>query len=60
MWNLIVNYYKLLTTRVFLQHNPKISIAEIAYALGFANQSHFIAQFRKAIGTTPKIYRDSL
>ena len=37
----------------------KISIAEIAYGLGFANQSHFIAQFRKAIGTTPKSYRDS-
>ncbi len=37
----------------------KISIAEIAYQLGFANQSHFIAQFRKAIGTTPKSYRDS-
>lgn len=37
----------------------KTSIAEIAYGLGFANQSHFIAQFRKAVGTTPKSYRDS-
>lgn len=37
----------------------KISIAEIAYGLGFANHSHFIAQFRKATGTTPKSYRDS-
>lgn len=37
----------------------RISIAEIAYGLGFANHSHFIAQFRKAVGTTPKSYRDS-
>lgn len=37
----------------------KVSIAEIAYGLGFANHSHFIAQFRKATGTTPKSYRDS-
>jgi AraC family transcriptional regulator len=37
----------------------KMSIAQIAYGLGFANQSHFIAQFRKAFGTTPKNYRDS-
>lgn len=37
----------------------RTSIAEIAYGLGFASQSHFIAQFRKAVGTTPKSYRDS-
>lgn len=37
----------------------RISIAEIAYGLGFANHSHFIAQFRKAVSTTPKSYRDS-
>lgn len=37
----------------------RISIAEIAYGLGFANHSHFIAQFRKATGITPKSYRDS-
>lgn len=37
----------------------KLSVAEIAYQVGFANQSHFIAQFRKAVGITPKSYRDS-
>lgn len=37
----------------------KLSVAEIAYSVGFTNQSHFIAQFRKAIGTTPQNYRNS-
>jgi AraC family transcriptional regulator len=36
----------------------QLSIAEIAYQIGFSNQSHFIAQFRKAFGVTPKQFRD--
>jgi AraC family transcriptional regulator len=36
----------------------KLSVAEIAYRAGFSNQSHFIAQFRKNVGVTPKQYRD--
>lgn len=36
------------------------SIAEVAGALGFANQSHFTAVFGKVTGTTPKRYRQSL
>lgn len=35
----------------------QLSAAEIAYQLGFANQSHFTAQFRKALGITPKQFR---
>jgi two-component system, response regulator YesN len=31
--------------------------AEIAYALGFADQSYFIKQFREMTGTTPARYR---
>jgi AraC family transcriptional regulator len=37
----------------------RLSVAEVAYRVGFDNKSHFIAQFRKATGTTPKAYRDS-
>jgi AraC family transcriptional regulator len=36
----------------------RLSIAEVAYQVGFSNQSHFIAQFRKALGMTPKQFRD--
>ncbi|HAJ60710.1 MAG TPA: AraC family transcriptional regulator [Cyanobacteria bacterium UBA8543] len=38
----------------------RLPVAEVAYRVGFSNQSHFSAQFRKATGTTPKGYRDSL
>lgn len=34
-----------------------LTIAEIAFRLGFANQSHFTATFRKRLGTTPRKYR---
>jgi AraC family transcriptional regulator len=37
----------------------QLSIAEITYQIGFSNQSHFIAQFRKGLGVTPKQFRDS-
>lgn len=37
----------------------QFSVAEIAYRVGFANQSHFTAQFRKLVGATPKQYRDA-
>jgi AraC family transcriptional regulator len=36
----------------------RLSAAEIAYQVGFANQSHFTAQFRKTVGMTPKQFRD--
>lgn len=36
----------------------RLSVSEVAYGVGFSNQSHFTAQFRKATGTTPKCYRD--
>jgi len=35
----------------------KLPVAEVAHRVGFANQSHFTTQFRKAIGVTPKDYR---
>jgi len=38
----------------------RLPVAEVAYRVGFSSQSHFTAQFRRATGTTPKGYRDSL
>lgn len=35
------------------------SLAEIAYASGFANQSHFTRAFKRHTGLTPARYRDS-
>ncbi|MBE9211532.1 helix-turn-helix transcriptional regulator [Plectonema cf. radiosum LEGE 06105] len=37
----------------------RFSAAEIAYQVGFSNPSHFTAQFRKLVGVTPKVYRNS-
>lgn len=37
----------------------RLSVAEVAYRVGFYNTSHFTSQFRKTTGTTPKAYRDS-
>ena len=34
------------------------SMIEIANRLSFSSQSHFIQQFREAVGVTPKMYRD--
>lgn len=36
----------------------RLSVSEVAYRVGFSNQSHFTVQFRKATGMTPKNYRD--
>jgi AraC family transcriptional regulator len=38
----------------------QLSVAEVSYQTGFSNQSHFTAQFRKAIGMTPKQFRESV
>jgi AraC family transcriptional regulator len=36
----------------------RLPVAEVANRVGFSNQSHFSAQFRRATGTTPKGYRE--
>jgi AraC family transcriptional regulator len=38
----------------------RLSVAEVSYQTGFSNQSHFTSQFRKAIGMTPKQFRESV
>jgi AraC family transcriptional regulator len=35
----------------------QMSVAEVAFSLGFASQSHFTAVFRRLTGTTPKCYQ---
>ena len=40
--------------------DPDRSIAQIALAVGFANQSHFTTAFRKAHGITPASYRKAI
>ena len=42
-----------------LLNNPQISLSEISFRCGFYDQSHFILQFRRFTGTTPKAYRES-
>ncbi len=37
----------------FIFNNPHLSLTEISYACGFADQSHFIRLFKKHIGITP-------
>jgi AraC family transcriptional regulator len=36
---------------------PRLSVAEIAYRLGFSSQAHFTTMFRKHVGATPGAYR---
>jgi AraC family transcriptional regulator len=37
----------------------RLSVCEVADRVGFSNQSHFTAQFRRLTGVTPKAYRDN-
>lgn len=43
-----------------LLRERRMSIAEVALAVGYAGQSHFTAQFRAITGTTPDRYRRDL
>lgn len=42
-----------------LLSRPKVSIAEISYALGFSSQAHFSTSFRKFVGCSPKRYQSA-
>ena len=47
--------HKLDNARVLLD-SKKYQVAEVAYQIGYANPSHFIAAFKKKFGVTPKKY----
>lgn len=40
-----------------LLKSRSVTLAEIAFRLGFASQSHFTAVFRRRVGVTPNVYR---
>jgi AraC family transcriptional regulator len=40
--------------------NPDLSLAEIASAAGFADQSHFARTFKRTIGVSPAVFRTNL
>ena len=42
-----------------LLRSPRHDIAEVAYRVGFATQSHFTAVFHRHCGITPRRFRDS-
>jgi AraC-like DNA-binding protein len=53
-----VKMLRIQRARAWLEETGK-DFAEIAYDLGFADQSHFIRQFRELTGLTPARYRRS-
>ncbi|MDQ7094547.1 PocR ligand-binding domain-containing protein [Desulfosporosinus sp. PR] len=45
---------------VEIMKKPELSVAQVSKAVGFQNQSYFAKVFRKYIGVTPIIYKNSL
>lgn len=43
-----------------LMRDPTLSLTDIAYTAGFADQSHFTRMFTRRIGVTPRAWRASL
>ncbi len=41
-------------------HDPKLSLSEIAYGLGFKYPQHFTRLFKKQVGMSPKEYREAV
>jgi AraC-like DNA-binding protein len=39
--------------------NPHLRISEIAYDVGFQSLTHFNRMFRKIVGLSPTVYRES-
>jgi AraC family transcriptional regulator len=46
-----------IATAQHLLAEPRLSLVEIAYRLGFSSQAHFTTMFRLHVGTTPGAYR---
>jgi AraC-like DNA-binding protein len=42
--------------RFYLKKHSELSLAEIAYELGFYDQAHFSKQFKQVVGISPKAY----
>lgn len=48
---------KVHTAKTFLRAQPQMSLKEVAEALGYNDQYHFIRQFKEVTGQTPGTYR---
>lgn len=46
--------------KLMLAHHDALSIAEVAFAYGFAGQSHLTRVFREMTGVTPVAFRDGM
>jgi AraC-like DNA-binding protein len=46
-----VRYQKVLARK---QHDPSLSLVQLAYAGGYADQAHFTREFSRISGYTPK------
>jgi AraC family transcriptional regulator len=40
--------------------SSRLSLGEIAYAVGFCSQSHLTSTFHRSVGVTPREYREAL
>lgn len=49
--------YRINKAREFLVSDPRMEVQQIAGETGFADTSHFIAMFKKAVGVTPLEFR---
>ena len=50
---------RLLDAAEAVREGERVSWAEVAAGLGYADQSHLIRDFRAAIGQTPAAYADA-
>ena len=53
----LINEHIFLEARSLLKQTP-LTVKEIAYWLGFEDQSYFVRAFKKQVGTTPADYRN--
>jgi AraC-like DNA-binding protein len=51
--------YIALQAKSILVKRPELNIQQVAYLMGFSNQSAFTRFFKKHVGVTPKEYRNS-
>jgi AraC-like DNA-binding protein len=55
----VIRRYRLLEAAEAVSGGAKVSWAEVAAGLGYADQVHLVRDFRAAIGQTPAAYADS-
>jgi AraC-like DNA-binding protein len=53
----VVRRYRLVEAAEALEKNAVSSLTELAHALGYFDQSHFVRDFKATVGTTPSAHR---